>query len=156
MRSRGYEYTRIDGRRRLVCAHCRYPLTAGQNPPYSLPEPGMPRIDDEMKQAVCGPDYQALFSFIYPDSEVPDVPDGRMLDQSPVPWVSETPADEIPKILGDLPEAEFDLWTDAVDQARNSGGAETVLEAYSRLSGEFPPEVELTVPPDMAPVSTAR
>lgn len=134
----------------MVCAKCRYPLTTGQNPPYSLPEPGNPRISDEMKQATCGPCYKELFAFIYPEAEEPDVPDGRMLGEQRVPWDHSGADGPGPTGIEAGEIDEFDLWAEAVDHARNSSGAETVLEAYSRLSGSSPPEVEITAPPDMA------
>lgn len=138
----------------MVCARCRYPLIGGHNPPYSLPEPGNPRIDDELKQSVCGPCYKELYVFIYPDAPVPDVPDQRMLDEKPVPWGHSSADGPGPTgiVAGEVDE--FDTWAMAVDQARNSQGAETVLDAYSRLSGEHPPDVEITAPPDIAIVRT--
>ena len=154
MRTRGYEYTRVGGRRRLVCARCRYPLTVGHNPPYSLPEPGMPRIDDTLKQATCGPCYQELYAFIYPEAPVPDVPDGRMLDEQKVPWEHVGADGPGPTGIAEGEVDEFDTWAMALDQARNSQGAETVLDAYTRLSGQHPPDVEITAPPDMPAIRT--
>lgn len=148
-RTRGYETTRINGRRHLVCASCRLPLVKGHNPPYPLPEPGMPSLTEGMKQAVCGPCYKTMFAFMYPDSKVPDVFDGRLEGGTLVSWDGSGAQEKEP------PDDDFAVWERALQEARDSDGAETVAEAYHRLSGLSPPDVTITAPPpDIEPAPT--
>lgn len=140
-RTRGYESTRINGVRRMICASCRRPLVKGHNPPYNLPEPGLPQLPEGLKQAVCGPCYKEMYAFYYPNSEVPDVFDGRLENAASIPWDSTTVAEE------EVVDEDFALWEKALQEARDSSGAETVAHAYHRLSGASPPDVDITAPP---------
>lgn len=145
----GYEFVRIEGKRALVCAtpSCRLPLQVGVavEPVFVVPEVGDPH--PYRKQAVCGPCYRAQYEMIYPGKVLPDVPDAIILGHPAIPkdWVDET---------GEPVDDDFLLWEKAVEQARGSGGAETVNQAYKRLMSE--PDIEISAPPDIHEVVPIR
>lgn len=60
----------IDGRRYLRCSQCKKPLTQGYDSPEATP-PG-----EKYHPVLCGLDYRTAFARTYPESPVPDVPDG--------------------------------------------------------------------------------
>lgn len=139
MRSMGYDFVRVGGRRHLVCAKCRHPLLKGHNPPYQLPEPGVPILPELCKQSVCGECFKEMYAFFYPDSEVPDVFDGRLPDTLPVPWGEQA----APIVEGQM--SDFDKWEQAVLEARASNGAEKVEQAFHRLWISEGPETTMTM-----------
>lgn len=134
---RGYERVTVNGRRCMVCAECRRPLTVGYNPCYPVPEPDMPNPDH--KQSLCGPCYKVQFHRIYPKQPIPDLPENYLGDNpEPVPHgIIEAPGNY---------DDEYALWEAAIEASKLSNGAETVLVAYQRLSGAHPPDVTITGP----------
>ena len=133
----GYEYVRIETKRHLVCAKCRHPLIKGHNPPYPLPEPGMPVLSELMKQSVCGPCYKEMYAFMYPEAPVPDIFDGKLPNALPVPWdKSQAPLN--------TDVEDYDKWEQALMEARASGGAETVEQSFHRLWTGAKPDVSMT------------
>ncbi len=136
----GYERVVILGRSYMVCAECRRALLKGYNPLYLVPQPGTPAPDPKTKQALCGPCYKSQYKRIQPDDEVPKLDDGYFGEVTdPIPFGARTYLDETD---------EFSVWEAAVAASRASGGGETVLQAYTRLSGSIPPDVEMTAPPE--------
>lgn len=132
----GYERVAINGRSYMVCAECRHPLLTGHSPCHPVPEPDMPNPNH--KQALCGPCYKIQWARIYPREPVPDVTDGYLVGGEPVPHGER-------QIQVDY-EDEYALWEAAIGASRSSGGAETVGEAYQRLSGAHKPDVTVTGP----------
>ncbi len=134
---KGYERVLVNGRRYMVCAECRLPLTMGYDPCYPVPEPDMPNPDH--KQSVCGSCYKIQFHRIYPNQPIPDLPDNYLGEApEPVPHgIIEAP--------GDYAD-EYAVWEAAIEASKLSNGGETVLVAYQRLSGANPPDVTLTGP----------
>ncbi len=139
MRSLGYEFVRIEGKRHLVCAKCRYPLLKGHDPPYFLPEPTMPVLNEKMKQAVCGPCYQEMYAEMYPDSEIGDVFNGRAPDLLPIPWEKAQAL-----VIEEKEPDDYGKWELALQAARSSGGAERVEDAFHRLFTAPKPDVTMT------------
>ena len=131
------ERVSINGISYLVCAQCRRALTHGYSPCYRVPEPGNV-APDPWKQALCGPDYRAQYRLTYPGASEPAVDDGYALElPEPIPY--RTATQKSTQITTDLGR-----WEQALQIARESHGAETVLEAYNRLNAR--PDIEVTGP----------
>ena len=82
-----YERVSIKGRSYLVCADCRRPLLKGSMPLYWVPQAGYPTkpTGRKIKQAVCGPCYIKQWTIVQPDSIPPNVDDGYLEGEGPVP-----------------------------------------------------------------------
>ena len=69
----------VDGVQHPACAKCGKAMVRG----YDSPE--LTRPDQRYHPALCGPDFKAAYARVYPDAEVPDVPDGLLeIPQAPV------------------------------------------------------------------------
>ena len=132
----GYERVAIDGDRFYVCAEldCRRPLERGHNPCYYIPQPGRPsqRPDEAVKQTVCGPCYIKEYKIVNPNAPVPLLFDGYAEGHNkPVPVGAK---ESLPGVDYSL-LTDIELWEEALMASRRSGGAETVQQAYSRITG---------------------
>lgn len=123
------ERVSIEGRSYIICAECRHPTRQGMSwsPLYWVPQPDQPSQRSAVdKQAICTGCYQDQWRRIYPETEPPALPDGRLSGYGAVARGVRSIADH---------PSEIDLWTQALERARASGGAETVPQAYAFLSG---------------------
>lgn len=141
-----YERVDVGGRQYLVCVDCRYPLLPGApNPVHPVPVPGNPS-PDATKQAVCADCYVKGWNRVYPDTPPPQFKsDFRMPGSEPIPWDRAK--------AQDAPQDEYSIWEVALEQARASGGAEKVEQAYRRLTSK--PDVEMTEAPPDEPTTRA-
>ena len=138
-----YERVQVGKKFYLVCAECRRAHERGFKPCYLVPQPGQPAPDPLTKQSLCASCYLEQRKRIYPGDALPnlDGKGGDRLEDYPDP----VPFNE--KFLKPVYKTEFDIWEDAIIVAQGSGGAETVTQAFARLSGLHAPDIDISGPP---------
>lgn len=143
-----YERVSIAGRSYLVCAECRRPHEPGYAVcyPVVIPGVGLPPIGQGTTQSLCGSCYRIQFGRMYPKEPMRNVPDTALPGEPPIPFdITDRPA---------RPKTETELLEEAISIAKASGGAETPLQVYARLTNveQDKAQTEISTPPDMATV----